>query len=211
MKSRIPKERVVYNNYDVNKLYDYAKEYLIEQHKEDYPDDEDYEPSDNEVWEEYYFQDSITWGDEKEIIDSFFKNIPYIGFFGEVGLWHGVYRGGKIDTDFWKLFDEAIKDCDYVKIWDENGHLYLTCSHHDGTCHFEIKEITEEGYEYYDRWNYGCDNRKESQVMDQIYKRYSRLPNYANKVFGCKKREYESITKETLITKLNNQAKSFYS
>ena len=60
------------------------------------------------------------------------------------------------------LFVEFFKDCAYVKIWDENGHLYLTCSHHDGTCHFEIKEITDEGYEYYDRWNYGCDNRNRS-------------------------------------------------
>ena len=59
MKNRIPKERVIYNNYDVTELYDYAKEYLIEQHKEEYPDDKDYEPSDNEVWEEYYFQDKF--------------------------------------------------------------------------------------------------------------------------------------------------------
>ena len=207
---KVPKERIIYNNYD---LWDkYSDECLTEMAHECGWIDDDEEPTDNQLIAWRYEEDSIDWDAEKEMLDNFFKNVNYIGFFGEIGRWNGVYRGGKIDTDFWKLFDDAITDCDYIKIYDENGHLYLTCSHHDGTCHFEIKEITDEGYEYYDRWNYNWnDNRKESQVMDQIYKRYSRLPNYANKVFGCKKREYKPATKEVLTAKLNNKAKSFYS
>ncbi len=207
---KIPKERIIYNNY--NLWEEYSDECLTEMAHEFGWVDDDEEPTNNQLIAWRYEEDSIDWETEKEMLDVFFKNVDYIGFFGEVGLWHGVYRGGKIGTDFWNLFNEAVKDCDYIKIYDENGHLYLTCSHHDGTCHFEIKEITDEGYEYYDRWNYNWnDNRKESQVMDQIYKRYSRLPNYANKVFGCKKREYEPATKEVLTAKLNNKAKSFYS
>ena len=207
---KIPKERIIYNNYNLWETY--SDEYLTEMAHEFGWIDDDEEPTDNQLITWRYEEDSIDWDAEKEMLDDFFKEVSYIGFFGEIGRWNGVYRGGKIDTDFWKLFNDAITDCDYIKIYDENGHLYLTCSHHDGTCHFEIKEITDEGYEYYDRWNYNWnDNRKESQVMDQIYKRYSRLPNYANKVFGCKKREYEPATKEVLTAKLNNKAKSFYS
>lgn len=207
---KIPKERIIYNNYDLWEKY--SDECLTEMAHEFGWIDDDEEPTDNQLIAWRYEEDSIDWEAEKEMLDNFFKNVNYIGFFGEIGRWNGVYRGGDISSDFWDLFHKAIKDCDYIKIYDENGHMYLTCSHHDGTCHFEIKEITEEGYEYYDRWNYNWnDNRKESQVMDQIYKRYSRLPNYANKVFGCKKREYEPVTKEVLITKLNNKAKSFYS
>lgn len=207
---KVPKERIIYNNYDLWEKY--SDECLTEMAHECGWIDDDEEPTNDQLIAWRYEEDSIDWDAEKEMLDNFFENVNYIGFFGEIGRWNGVYRGGKIDTDFWKLFDDAITDCDYIKIYDENGHLYLTCSHHDGTCHFEIKEITDEGYEYYDRWSYNWnDNRKESQVMDQIYKRYSRLPNYANKVFGCKKREYEPVTKEVLVTKLNNKAKSFYS
>ena len=128
---------------------------------------------------------------------------------GEVGLWHGVYKAGKIG-DFENLWYKAIKDCDYIKVYDENGHLYLTCSHHDGTCHFEIKEITPKGREYLDRWEWGDDNRTEEYTHNQIYKRYSKLPRYAEKVMGCKAKEYIKPTKADLIDKLNNGAKSFY-
>lgn len=197
------KERVIYNNYDLYKDFDNCKQNMIENGCDD--------PTDNEVWEQLYFEDQLAWDAEKEMLDDFFKNVNYIGFFGEIGRWNGVYKGGKIDTNFWKLFDDAITDCDYIKIYDENGHLYLDCSHHDGTCHFEIKIITEKGYNYLQNWEYNWDDKRTQEyVHNQIYKRYSRLPHYANKVFGCPKREYEKQSKTGFIRILNNQARSFY-
>lgn len=83
------------------------------------------------------------------------------------------------------MFYKAMTDCDYFRIYDENGHMYLTCSHHDGTNHFEIKIVTEKGYTV--------------------------LPRFAEKIYGCKAREYEPMTKANVISKLNNEAKSFYS
>ena len=163
--NKIPKERVIYNNYDL-------------------------------------------WDAEKEMLEDFFKG-KTVGFFGEIGLWHGTYKCGNIG-DFWKLYYEAVRDCDYIKIYDENGHLYLTCSHHDGTNHFEIKVLNDDAEDYYDRWSYGNDNRKEYEVITQIYKRYSKIPRFMEKVYGCKAREYELITKGRLIDKLNNEARSNY-
>lgn len=196
---KLAKERVIFDNYD---LEEETKEFCKENFGEDY--------SEQEYYEAMYIVEDDLWGIAKEELENFFKNIQYIGFFGEVGRWNGVYRGGKIDTDFWKLFDSATEDCRYIKIYDLNGHLHLTCSHHDGTCHFEIKEVTERGWEYYDNWNYGCDDRSEEYVMTQIFDRYSRLPNFAHKVYGNKVREYVKASKETIINAVNNQARSFY-
>lgn len=209
MNNKIPKERVIYNNYNLHDQY--PDDELIEMARELGWIDKDETPTVSQLCDWRYEESENDWECEKEQLDKFFKGIPYIGFFGEVGRWNGVYKAGKIDTDFWKLFDKAITDCHYIKIYDENGHLYLTCSHHDGTCHFEIKEITKEGMDYYYRWQYGDDNRTEREVHTRIFNKYSRLPNYMHKVYGCSKREYEPITKELLIDKITNQAKSFYS
>lgn len=199
MSTTIPKERVIFQNYE---LEEDARGYCEEYYEGNYTEEEYFEAM-NRVEEEM-------WEIAKEELDKFFAGVKHIAFFGEIGRWNGVYRGGKIDKDFWKLFESATKDCRYIKIYDVNGHLHLTCSHHDGTCHFEIKEVTEKGWEYYDNWNYGSDDRSEEYVMTQIFERYSKLPNFAHKVYGNKVREYVKASKEAIINAVNNQARSFY-
>lgn len=207
MKGKVAKERIIYDNYD---LY------------ENYPDEElrrmaiDCEWVENEeeitdamLSEWRYEEDESDYHVEMNNLYDFFQG-KTVGFFGKVGLWHGTYKCGDIG-DFWKLYYKAIKDCNYIKIYDENGHMYLTCSHHDGTNHFEIKILNDDAEDYYDRWSYGTDNRKGYEVITQIYKRYSKIPRFAEKVYGCKAREYEPITKDRLIDKLNNEASSRYS
>ena len=43
--------------------------------------------------------------------------------------------------------------------YDKNGHLYLHCTHHDGSCLFEIKALTEQGYDYFgfDKFGFNKD------------------------------------------------------
>lgn len=196
---KVAKERVIFDNYD---LEEDTKEFCKENYGEDY--------TEVEYYNAMYLVEDDNWEMAKEDLSNFFKDIKYIGFFGEIGRWNGVYRGGKLDTNFWKLFASATEDCRYIKIYDVNGHLHLTCSHHDGTCHFEIKEVTEKGWKYYDNWNYGCDDRSEEYVMTQIFERYSKLPNFAHKLYGNKVREYVKASKEAIINTINNQARSFY-
>ena len=204
----LAKERTIYNNYEL--WENYPDDDLREMALELGWVDEDEEITDEDLWEWRYQEDEVDWENEKYELEKFFKG-KTVGFFGSLGLWDGVYKAGKIG-EFWDLFYKAIEDCDYIKIYDENGHMYLTCSHHDGTNRFEIKEITNEGTEYLDRWEYNYDDKRtEEQVHNQIYKRYSRLPNFVHKVYGCKKKEYEPQSKEKFISILNNQAKSFYS
>lgn len=204
--NKIAKERTIYNNYDLWETY------TDEDIKADLIDNgtEEEDITDSMIMEQRYFYDECDWDDTKCELDKFFKG-KRVGFFGAVGRWDGVYKAGKIG-EFWNLYYKATKDCGYVKIYDENGHMYITCSHHDGTCHFEIKEITDEGYDYLERWEYNWnDKRSERTVHGQIYKRYSRLPRFAEKVYGYKAREYEPQSKEGFKRMLSNQASSRYS
>lgn len=209
MKNRIPKPRTIYDNYNLCKTYpdEGIKSYFMEENG--YEEDE---ITDEMIWKERYWLDECDWETESERLKKFFLDNPNKWIlFGTIGRWDGLYRAGTIFDRFEDFFYEATEDCHYWKFYDENGHLYLTCSHHDGTCCYEIKEMTDKGREYLDNWEYNWnDKRSEEYVHTQIIKRYSRLPRFAEKVYGCKRTEYQPITKSALIDMLNNQAKSFY-
>lgn len=199
---KIAKERIIFNNYEVMSDED-VKELILEN---GYEEDE---ITDNLMWAYRNSEEEIAWEDAHYDLNKFFEG-KTVGFFGEVGRWDGVYNAGKTG-EFWNLYYKAIEDCDYIKIYDENGHLYLTCSHHDGTCHFEIKIITDKGNDYLNRWSWDLNDKRSLQhCHTQIFNRYSILPRFAEKVYGCPPREYEESTKASLINKLNNQARSNY-
>lgn len=208
--NRIPVSRTIYNNYSLWETYP------DEEIKAMFLEDERYETEDeipdSAIWEERYFLDSIDWEETSEQLKNFFLNNGNKWMiFGEVGRWDGVYKSGTLFDTFDDFFSDATKDCDYIHFYDENGHLYLTCSHHDGTCHYEIKAVTDKGIEYLENWEYNYnDKRTEEYVHTQIFNHYSRLPRFAERVYGCKRFEYQPVTKSALIDKLNNQAKSFY-
>lgn len=195
----IAKERIIFDNYG----YDFEdwKESFIKDCEEDY--------SENTLWEIFFEEKEMDWDDMKYEINKIDNAYKYI-IFESVGRWNGVYSGAKIFDDIMECINFAIEDCDCIKVYDTNGMLNIVCTHHDGSCNFSIKALTPKGVEYYERWYYGDDNRTERQVHEQIIKRYSHNINYANKVFGCPKREYEKLTKERLYTELRNKAKSFY-
>lgn len=203
---KIAKERPIYSNYDLWETY--SDEELTSMALDNGWVDDESEITDEMLIDWRNMEDEFDWRTAMEELENFFEG-KTVGFFGEVGRWNGTYKCG--DTgDFWTLYYKAVRDCNYIKIYDENGHMYLTCSHHDGTNHFEIKILNDDAEDYYDRWSYGTDNRKEYEVLTQIYKRFSKIPRYMQSVYGCKAKEYEPITKGALIDKLRNQAKSNY-
>ena len=84
------------------------------------------------------------------------------------------------------------KDCEYFKIWDENGHLYMNGTHHDGTHSIEIKKVTQNGEKYYDNWNFKpFDKRTLQTVHRKMFEdsHYTHLIHYAHNIYGCPKRE----------------------
>lgn len=203
---RIPTTRTIYNNYNLCETYpdEDIREMLIENGYED-------EITDEKIWIERYICDATDWDDEKERLKKFFLNGNKWILLGRISRWNGTFTCGMVFDTFEEFFYKATKDCEYIHFYDENGHLYLTCSHHDGRNHYEIKELTDKGINYLENWesNYN-DKRTELYIHRQIFNRYSRLPRFAEKVYGCKRVEYEPVTKGALIDKLNNQAKSFY-
>ena len=206
--NRIPKPRTIYNNYSLWETYpdEEVKDMLSDYYEED-------EITEERIWNYRYAQDSVDWESvEYELKQFFLNNGNKWMIFGSVGRWDGVYKAGTLFDTFEDFFYKATEDCDYIHFYDENGHLYLTCSHHDGTCHYEIKEVTDKGIEYLENWEYGSwdDKRTEQYIHTQIFNRYSRLPRFAERVYGAKRVEYQPVTKSALIDKLNNQAKSFY-
>lgn len=178
------KERIIYNNYNLEEMYNDCREYLLEDHEPD-------EITDEMIWNEIYFQDRCNWEDEHERLKGWICGYHFM-IRGHVGRWNGRHAAGHVFKEFDEIFYKAVQDCDYWKIWDENGHLYLQCSHHDGTNIFEIKRITEKAVAMLDEWSYNIkDTRTEQEMHDIIWNCnfFSGLPHFAHKVYGCKRRE----------------------
>lgn len=140
---------------------------------------------DDEVSRLVYDKEEWDWDDFRAEFGSFIRNSKY-GFLmcGDVGTWRGNFEGGCYVNKFDDLY-KIWNDCDYIKVWDEGGHLYIKASHHDGNNYAELKELTCKGSEYA-REHY-CDSDQEvhEKLWNSAY--YTRLPHYAHKVFGFKK------------------------
>ena len=187
---REPVTRTIYNNYCLWETYpdEYIKEVLIE---DGYTEEE---ITDDMIWNTRYSYDEYDWEDAKITLTDFFDGETWI-LRGTNGLWYGRVEAGTIFTDFMEIFYKATKDCDYINIYDENGHFYLECSHHDGTNCYEIKKVTDKGIAYLENWeNNWNDKRTEQYIHDKIMEKYSVLPNFAHKVYGCPKVEYKKVT-----------------
>lgn len=141
---------------------------------------------DNDVYQRVSDDEDWNWRDIEVELKHFMGKSTF-GFLlcGNIGRWNGTFAGGYFVKEFKDLYD-CWRDCDYIKIYDENGHLYITCSHHDGTNHYELKELTWRGSKYKDDHYYDMDDR---ELHEKLWNSnfYTRLPHYAHKVWGCKK------------------------
>lgn len=208
--NKIPKQRVIYSNYN---LYEQLSDEDIREmwlENGTYTEEEIEDLSDETYWQERYWYDEEEWEIAKELLERVFSDDELI-VFGAVGRWNGVFDGGFVCSGLDEVLERCTQDCNYIEFYDENGHLFLHCTHHDGSCLFEIKRLTEEGYNYYNNWNYNWeDQRPDSYIHEQLAKRYSRLFRIAEKEWGCPKREYEPTTKENIMNHFAKEARSFY-
>lgn len=148
-------EIVFFNNYNLDEWEEDARDYIFEndelneyESKEDIPDDV--------VWKEIYFKEECDLEDFKYEINNLMKDATYL-LCGTVGRWNGRAEGG--------CFVESIEDitrkfgayCDYFKFYEQNGHFYVECSHHDGTNFAEMKRVSDRGMEYYRNNEYDID------------------------------------------------------
>ena len=140
---------------------------------------------DDLVTNKVYADDDVNCYDFKVEFGRFLKNAPN-GFLlcGTSGRWDGTYSGGCYVKNFDDLY-KFWKDCDYIKVWDENGHLYFMASHHDGTNYAELKELTDKGHEYMNNHIWESDREVHEKLFNSNF--YTKLPHYAHKVWGVPK------------------------
>lgn len=176
------KERIIYDNYDIEEQY---RDEILE----DLEEGESL--TEQEIWGRMYFFSQFDWDVARLELKSFFSSGTWI-LTGTVGRWNGCHAAGTLfkDEDILNIIEKALTDCDYFKLYDVNGHLYLHGSHHDGDVDYEIKQLTEKGETYFSLWENGFDQRSEKYVHEQIEKYYSRLPHFAHKMYGVPKMEF---------------------
>lgn len=136
----------LYNNYDINytEWFEEFKDYCECNDIDHTQYDEDSEFFHNWVADTL----EIEWDDLMcNIRHSDTINCPCM-VVGTLGLWHG-----KVDITpkrFERLDDAifaCIKDCGYIVIKDNDGVLSISGTHHDGTNHFNIYKLNEQGLE----------------------------------------------------------------
>ena len=184
--TRKPVERVIYDNYNLDEMWNDAKESLIEHLERE-------NPTDSEIWEEIYLLDSFNWDEEKARMEETFSSDKTFIAVGTCGLWTGQFPGGFIFSTLGELMDHLV-DCEYFRFWDVNGHFHLKASHHDGTHFLEVKELTPRGVQYHDNWHYNwSDKRSMQEVYERLFadSHYSRLINFAHNHYGCPLRQFE--------------------
>ena len=175
------KKRVLFDNYDLSEEQkNNIIEYLLEN---------EIEPTDEAIWQEFEEENEINWYVLADDLKSFFGDDAYI-LRGTVGTWMGRREAGVVSNNFMDVIYKAIDNCDYISLTDVNGHLYLDCTHHDGTNSYEIKKLTDKGISYLSNYENNWDGTRSLQyVHDKIMESYSVLPNFAHKVYGLPKRE----------------------
>lgn len=136
------------------------------------------------LWEQAYHQNEIDWDDFCYEFGNFIGN-SHNGFLlcGTVGTWRGSMLGGCYVDKFDDLY-KFWSGCDYIKVYDENGHIYIEASHHDGTNYAELKEVTDSGIKYMSNHYYDCDEITYQKMFKSNF--YTRLPHYCRKVWGTK-------------------------
>ena len=185
------KEHILLSNYfcendeEGKDKYDYAREYLFEKYGEDEEGKTEDDVPDNRVTDEVYAQSEFDWDDFKYEFGKFIKDSRN-GFLlvGTCGRWDGTYDGGSYVNEFDDLY-KFWEDCDYIKVYDEGGHLYIKASHHDGNNYAELKELTCKGNSYADNHYWDSDRDVHKVLWNSNF--YTRLPHYAHRVWGCKK------------------------
>ena len=171
--------QVLFDNYDSYEYFDEIKQSFLEAN-----DLEDC--SDQTVYELMGEQELDEWNYCKEILENAFSdryNNYKVLARGTAGTWRGKREAARLFDDIEQAIERITRDCDYIKIWTDNKHLYIRASHHDGTHEFELKLVTADGETYYDNWIYGnnprIDNLDEWTILDRMWNnsKYSKLPN----------------------------------
>lgn len=173
-------KHVIFDNYDIDKYEEIARESM------EYSGFGPGEITDSKLyaWAGDLEQEDFT--DTMDELKSFFDG-KTVMFTGAIGRWCGNHTGFDIG-DFDDLFSKYTEDCEYFDIYDDNGALYIRCSHHDGTNLFQVLTLTNKGARAFEDWQdyvgkyADCSDRDIHKIL--LNRRFSHFPKIAKKIFG---------------------------
>ena len=185
-----PKKRIIFST--EARDFDETKAEMIERHLEDYPDEKDWAPSDEEVYDERHEQTDFDWENAEYELKKHLLDFDWFLVVGSCGLWNGNFAGGKFCKNLSEIM-QCMKSCDDYEIYDENGRLHIDGWHHDGKNSFECKALTSKGLHV--AGEEGFENYR--SLHEKLWKSnlFTKDLHFAHDVYGCKKREYEKEDK----------------
>jgi hypothetical protein len=166
---------VLFNNYDNYDFEEYKKDYIEN-------NEIDGDVSDQTIWDYISYLEQIDWAEMMSLLDKVWDYNKCI-INGTAGTWQGRRECGQVYDTLQDAVYAITQNCDYVKVWCENGHLYVQASHHDGTHNMEIKLFTKKGNDTYNNWLWSCcgaslDSKSRYEVLETLFDNnfFSRLP-----------------------------------
>ena len=100
----------------------------------------------------------------------------------DLGLWNGRAEGGKIIKGLWNAISKCFED--YNHVYEYRRRLCVDAIHHDGTNHFQIKELTPVGMDYMENHPYMSDRELHERLFKDSH--YSHEVTMFKKMYGWK-------------------------
>lgn len=159
---------VFYDSSRLYEQYDSVKQYLLDEGIDN--------PTDKQVWSEIYASDDMNWRDFASDMKRVYADSSFVAR-GTVQRWDGSFGASKVLYDY-EDFIRFISDYDYIAIYEDNGRLLVDLMHHDGTHHFELRQLTSKGHDYVSEHGYDCE------FSDRLFNCnfYSKLPRLAHRL-----------------------------
>ena len=173
-------KHTLYSNYYGWISEDEIKRYLWDCEYIDHLD----EATHDMIYDAMYELERMYWNDISYELKRFFDKGDAWLLVGTLGLWDGKCKGGYIFNTYDEFLD-CLKDCECWEIVDDKGHLYVKGSHHDGTNFYEVKRVSDFGYEWYSNhvW-YMHEEELHTKMWNNNF--MTSLPHFAKDVYGCK-------------------------
>ena len=100
----------------------------------------------------------------------------------DLGLWNGHAAGGKVIKGLWNAISKCFED--YNHIYEYRRRLCVDAIHHDGTNHFQIKELTSKGLDYVENHQYMSDRELHERLFKDSH--YSHEVTMFKRMYGWK-------------------------
>ena len=173
-------KHTLYSNYYGWISEDEIKQYLWDCEYIDHLD----EATNDMIYDAMYELERMYWDDISYELKRFFDKGDAWLLVGTLGLWNGKCKGGYIFNTYDEFLD-CLKDCECWEVVDDKGHLYVKGSHHDGTNFYEVKRVSDFGYEWYSNhvW-YMHEEELHTKMWSNNF--MTSLPHFARDIYGYK-------------------------